>query len=139
MNRPSGSGMTVVEVTVAIFVLSVIATAVTGLIAAGDRLRGRGHQLTVATRMAQNEVERVERLSTRGEVISDTSYVDSTGTFSLEVTREMLNGNDTRLARPVVAQTAKVVPVEIRVGIPQAPAPLARFRFLVTAGEAEVQ
>lgn len=90
-------GMTLVEVVTAIFILSVSVTFLFRFIGSGDMLRGRGYRVSVATRVAQNETERLRVIAARREPIQDTSYVDHSDGLELEVVRSVVRENDFQL------------------------------------------
>lgn len=68
------SGLTLIEVIVAIALLGFSLPAIMRLVASADTMRGRGNQIASATLLVRNEVERLRRIALRKEPFNDTSY-----------------------------------------------------------------
>jgi type II secretory pathway pseudopilin PulG len=87
------AGMTIVEVLIALFILSAITSAVVSLIVTGDRIAGRRTGVSYATTIAKNEAERIRSSESASVLPGDTVYSDTVNGIEFEVSRTLIGGN----------------------------------------------
>jgi prepilin-type N-terminal cleavage/methylation domain-containing protein len=109
MTRQRCSGMTLVEVLVAMFILGVSSSMLFQLLTSGGLIRGRGYQVAAATRLAQNEAQIVRRIAASKAWLSDTSYDEVSDALALQVKRTVLRSEDVDpLAGNLVTETVRI-------------------------------
>lgn len=119
------SGMTIIEVLTAIFILSLTVTAVMRLISAADVLRARAVHLTQASLLAHNEAEHITQTARYYQDFTDTSYVETVNGVDYEIERVVIPFD----GYPVQQEFASRE-IEIHVGLAAREDTLVSFRFL---------
>ena len=119
--------MTVVEVTVAVFILGVIATLLTHMVATAEAIRGRALRVGAATALVRNETERLRHLTLLGEPIHDTEYVVVRERLPLRLKRSVVR-DDFASFGEMEKLTTRNVRIDVYVG--ESDTAVTRFRFL---------
>jgi hypothetical protein len=80
-------GMTILEVLIALFILSAVTTAVIGVIVTGDKISGRRSGISYASTIAKNEAERLRAGQSAIAIPGDTAYSDTVNGIVFAVSR----------------------------------------------------
>jgi prepilin-type N-terminal cleavage/methylation domain-containing protein len=130
MNR-SDSGLTLVEVLVAVFILGLSSSVVMRLVRDADVFRGRSYQVATAARLAENEAERVRQIARMRYVLEDSLYNETVDRLELEVRRSVLR-EDTY---DELLDTLAAATVQIDVRVPGREKNLVSMRLIQGYGE----
>ncbi len=122
---PAEHGMTIIEVLIALFILSVITSAVLGAVVTGDRIAGRRGGMSCAVTLAKNEAERLRGSESTIVVPGDTAYFDTVNGIVFQVARTRI-GSRAPLADSVVLYWEYAISAQ---RIPQ-PGPAVTIRLI---------
>jgi type II secretory pathway pseudopilin PulG len=110
------SGMTILEVLIALFILSAVTTAVIGVIVTGDKISGRRSGVSYATTIAKNEAERLRAGQSALTLPGDTAYSDTVNGIVFGVSRS-------RIGESILAPDSVVPYQEYAISVSRIPAP----------------
>lgn len=119
--------MTVVEVTVAVFILGVTAALLMQLVATAEAIRGRAVRVGAATALVRNETERLRHMTLLSEPIHDTEYVQTHGGIPLRLERRVVRDDFGIYQAEDELITADIV---VRVYVGEGDTAVTTFRFL---------
>ncbi len=88
MKTTKMAGYSVVEMIVALSILSFIIVSLYQGLNAGDRIRGRAHVTKTVSMLALNEAERVRNIALDNIVVGDTNYTETIRGLTYTVQRE---------------------------------------------------
>jgi Tfp pilus assembly protein PilV len=126
LSKHASPGFTVLEVLVAVFVLSCTVTAVLQLMLTGDRINARRQGISYATILASNQAETIRRQEESATLLGDTTYETNMNGLGFEVRR-------TRISPPETARPDTVIYLlefSIAVTRKNEDNPLVHFRLL---------
>lgn len=87
------AGFSMLEVLIALLVLSMTVVGAFSLLTTADRAAGVGKSWACAGTLAANEAERIKYATTQGDALSDTTYTDSIEGQLYEVKRTAVAGD----------------------------------------------
>ncbi len=120
------SGMTIVEVMLAVFLLGLSAGVVLQLVRDADLVRGRSYQISVGAQLAESEAERVRQIARMGCVLEDSTYLASADNLQLEVRRTVLREETYERLLDTLANTT----VQVDVAVPGRDTALVSVRLI---------
>ncbi|NLP01806.1 MAG: type II secretion system protein [Fibrobacter sp.] len=119
-------GFTVLEVIVAIFILSCISAALMKALFSADRIHGRATVVMNSTTLAENEIERIRTKAAFFEAVQDCTYIATVGKRQYQVERRVIPQDDIS----IVESNPAMMEIEVSVSDNSNPENPLRFRFL---------
>ncbi|MCL2689217.1 MAG: prepilin-type N-terminal cleavage/methylation domain-containing protein [Chitinispirillia bacterium] len=85
---PSASGFTIVELMIAIFILSIVVYSLFSGLYTGDRIKGRANATRAASILASNEAERIRSEALQGIEPRELTYMETVSGITFTVYRK---------------------------------------------------
>lgn len=121
------AGFTVLEVILAIVILTIISAMLMSFLLSGDKLYSRNMLIVKAAQLARNEAELLKARSSSFEMIEDKEYEEEVGNRMFMIKREVL---DTVMLDSLFGgYPVKAVEIQIMEGA-DSEKPLTRFKLL---------
>jgi hypothetical protein len=119
-------GLTILEVMLAAFILSVVSLFFFQMLVAGDKVRGRGRLLQTVATLAANEAEHIKSAIGSGGTLDDSLYSIEVDKRLFIVERTVIERDDDNLP----AYLANTQELEISVHPAELDTALVRFRVI---------
>lgn len=108
VERGNRSGMTILEVLVAMLIVGIVITTMVNLIATGDRMAGRRHSLAGATLVAKNEAERLRAYEKSLVLPKDTAYTETYNGMDYDISRTWIKNDTLLVTSPVLHREYRI-------------------------------
>lgn len=121
------SGMTLLEVLLAVVIVSMVTTVFLRFLVSGERIRGRGMLISHAAVIAGNEAERIKSAAAgTGLIITDTAYEADAGGRTFIVERRAIESRNSQ--ETVIFSDCQEIEISVRKT--ESDSPLVRFRLI---------